>query len=151
MAGRPTIFDQEIFDLVCEELMLGKTLKQICREQRAINPKFPTDASIRLWAGKDEPKGIFSQYAHARDIGLDAMAEELFSIADDGENDYMTVKMGGRDVEVEHKEFTSRSKLRIDTRKWYLSKIAPKRYSDRLEIAGDKDAPLLVQIIDDIK
>lgn len=33
-------------------------------------------------------------------------------------------------------------RVRVDARKWYLSKLAPKRYGDRLELAGDKEAPL---------
>ncbi len=35
-------------------------------------------------------------------------------------------------------EHVQRSRLRVDTRKWFLSKLAPKRYGDRqaVEISG---------------
>ncbi len=43
-------------------------------------------------------------------------------------------------------EDSNSRRVRIDTRKWLLSKMAPKRYGDRLELAGDKDNPLEVNI-----
>jgi hypothetical protein len=67
---------------------------------------------------------------HARDIALDRMFDELLKIADDGRNDWYE-REGVRCVDHEH---ISRSKLRIDARKWYLSKLAPKRYGDWLEL-----------------
>jgi hypothetical protein len=39
-------------------------------------------------------------------------------------------------------DMIERAKLQIDARKWRLSKMAPKRYGDRLELAGDKDNPI---------
>jgi len=43
-------------------------------------------------------------------------------------------------------DMIERAKLQVDTRKWLLSKMAPKRYGDRLELAGDKDAPLAITV-----
>ena len=37
--------------------------------------------------------------------------------------------------------------LQIDTRKWLLSKLAPKKYGDKIELSGDKDNPLMIQQI----
>ena len=34
--------------------------------------------------------------------------------------------------------------MRIDTLKWLCSKIAPKRYGERLQVAGEAGAPLQV-------
>jgi hypothetical protein len=41
-------------------------------------------------------------------------------------------------------------RLRVDTLKWLMSKLAPKRYGERLLVAGDADSPiqLLHQKID---
>jgi uncharacterized Zn finger protein (UPF0148 family) len=43
-------------------------------------------------------------------------------------------------------DMIERAKLQIDARKWRLSKMAPKRYGDRLELAGDKDAPIQTRV-----
>ena len=34
-------------------------------------------------------------------------------------------------------EHVQRSKLRVDTRKWYLSKILPKKYGDKINVEGN--------------
>jgi hypothetical protein len=37
-------------------------------------------------------------------------------------------------------------KLQVDTRKWLLSKLAPKKYGEKLEISGDDKSPLVHRI-----
>jgi len=37
-------------------------------------------------------------------------------------------------------------KLQVDTRKWLLSKLAPKKYGDKLEVSGDAANPLVTRI-----
>lgn len=61
------------------------------------------------------------QYTRARAVQADFIAEQIIDISDEkakGPEDYQ------------------RNKLRIDARKWYASKLAPKKYSDRTEITG---------------
>jgi hypothetical protein len=41
-----------------------------------------------------------------------------------------------------------KQKLRMDTRKWLLSKMAPKKYGDKLELSGDDKSPLTIQRIE---
>lgn len=80
------------------------------------------------------------------------MADEMFDIADDGSNDLMTVTKGDESYDIENKEVIGRSRLRVDTRKWYLSKLAPKRYGDKLAIVDpadpEKAAPIFTLKID---
>ena len=64
---------------------------------------------------------------------MEAFEDELNEIADDGRNDWMTIKRGGEDVEVPNNEVLQRSRLRVDTRKWIMSKILPKRYADTIK------------------
>ena len=72
------------------------------------------------------------------------MADEIREIADDGQNDWMTIQRGGKDVEVPNREVLERSRLRVDTRKWLMSKVAPKRYGERtqLEHSGPDGGPV---------
>ena len=72
-----------------------------------------------------------AKYACARDMGLDAMADELLDIADDGTNDWGYDDKGNPKPDIDH---IKRSALRVDVRKWYLSKLAPKRYGDKLNV-----------------
>ncbi len=55
------------------------------------------------------------------------MADELIDIADDSSLDDFDPKTGKI-----NQESYQRARLKVDVRKWYLSKLAPKRYGDRL-------------------
>lgn len=123
--GRPTGYTEELANLVCSLLETGATLKSICRE----NDVLPAEATVRLWAKTH--KDFAARYAEARDTGLTSMADELIDIADNR-------AIG---------DFPDR-RLMVDTRKWYLAKLAPKRYSDRLlqEHSGPDGGPLQINI-----
>lgn len=69
------------------------------------------------------------QYARAMQIRVEMMADEIIQISDDSSNDLLLTEFG----EKENKEFVNRSRLRVDTRKWLLSKMLPKKYGDNLE------------------
>jgi hypothetical protein len=132
--GRPSTFAQDIADAICLRLAEGETLRQICRDDG-----MPPESTVRQWV--IDQAEFAAQYAKARDLGLDAMADALFEIADDGTND-TTVDEDGN-VFTNH-DVIARSRLRVDTRKWYLSKLAPKRYGDKLVMQGDAENPVHV-------
>lgn len=61
------------------------------------------------------------------------LADELFTIADDGSNDTIVVDEETGSTATNH-DVINRSRLRVDTRKWYLSKVLPKIYGDKLDV-----------------
>ena len=75
----------------------------------------PDERTVRSWALADV-EGFAAQYAHAREIGYQNLADELLEIADN---------LGGE---------WGRDRLRVDTRKWLLSKALPKVYGDKQQI-----------------
>ena len=133
--GRPTIYTRELADKICERLSKGETLKSICRDKG-----MPDDRTVRIWALNDY-QGFYPRYATARQLGLDAMADQLLEIADDGSGDITYDAQGNRLVNGEH---INRSRLRVNTRKWYLSKLAPKRYGEKvdLNVGGQAENPV---------
>jgi hypothetical protein len=77
------------------------------------------------------------------------MADQLLDIANDGRNDTQVDDDGNEFV---NRDVVARSRLRIDTAKWYLCKLAPKRYGDRLSMdhnVNDGVADLLKAVGDD--
>lgn len=137
--GRPSIFTQEIADTICERLMHGETLRQI-----VLDEAMPHRATVHRWLATNET--FRDQYAQAREYQADTIFDEMFDIADDGTNDWMLRKQGEDDIEVVNHEHIQRSRLRIDTRKWALSRMAPKKYGDKIEttLKGDADSPLVI-------
>lgn len=101
---------------------------------------------------KEEIKSFMRQYARAREAQADFLAEEIIEIADDGSNDYMTIVKGDKEYNVEDKEVTNRSRLRVDSRKWIASKLKPKKYADKLDLnhSGEVTPKQIVKIGDQI-
>lgn len=126
VVGRPTTYNEEIASLICGRMAEGESLRSICRD-----PAMPALSSVFLWVSK-HPE-FSEQYKLAMASRADAMFEEMFDIADDGSNDWMEVN--GKDGETGWKlngEHVQRSRLRLDTRKWALSKMMPKKYGDNI-------------------
>jgi hypothetical protein len=137
--GPSTSYTAEVAELILELLAAGQSLKEICRE----NECTPDDSTVRKWA-LDDVQGFAARYSRAREIGYHSMADEIFDIADDGRNDWMdrhNERTGVTDT-VPNNEHMNRSRLRVDTRKWFLSKVLPKIYGDKLAVTGADGGPL---------
>lgn len=143
--GRPSDFTQETATEICKRLAAGQTLREVCRDEA-----MPSESVVRGWA-LDDREGFSAQYTRARELGYMAMADELLEVADDGKNDWME-RQGEDDQKlyVLNGEHVQRSRIRVDTRKWLLSKALPKVYGDKLtqEHTGPNGGPVQVQRIE---
>lgn len=96
----------------------------------------PDGATIFAWF-RLYPE-FLKQYARAKEESADAMAEDVQDIADDSQDDWQTrIGKGGQEYQVVNKEAVARSKLRVETRKWLMAKMKPKKYGDSLDIKSD--------------
>ena len=107
--------------------MAGQSLREVCRRE-----DMPSRSTVQSWLAKHEE--FSDQYARACQIRQEELFDEIFEIADDGSNDWMDRQVGDQTVEVVNQEAIQRSKLRIDTRKWALSKMNPKKYGEKLDL-----------------
>lgn len=130
MGSRPDPYTREIAAEICKRLAAGESLLQICDD-----PLMPHRSTVYEWVTNNRDD-FADTYARARDAGLDRMADEVLNIADDGSNDWMERNDPDNPGWQANGEHQARSRLRVDTRKWYLSKLAPKRYGDKLELSG---------------
>jgi hypothetical protein len=121
--GRPSLYTPEIAESICRRLAAGETLRAVCRDD-----DMPAESTVRAWA-LDNIEGFSAQYTRAREIGYFGMADEIVEIADDTSLD--TIKDKDGNEKPDH-EWITRSRLRVDTRKWLLSKALPKVYGDRI-------------------
>lgn len=128
--GRPSDFTQELADIICERLASGESLRAICRDDG-----FPDRVTVIRW--KNTLPDFRNQYARARDDQADLYADDIVDISDDGSNDWMERKLRNGDVEtvLDH-EHVTRSRLRVDSRKWMLSKLKPGTYGDKVQHAN---------------
>jgi hypothetical protein len=127
--GRPSTFTAEMGNLICERMETGESLRSICRDD-----DFPAVGQVIKWLAKNTNIEFRLQYAHSRQVGLEVMADDTLNIAD--QEPVKTADGKIDNAGVQHQ------RLRVDTRKWILSKMLPKVYGDRTILAGDEDAPL---------
>lgn len=127
--GRPTTFTKDLADEICARLAEGKSMRTVLKADN-----MPAMSTVFKWLRENNE--FSEQYARAKEESADALVDEMLEIADDGSNDLMTIEKGDTSYEMENKEVTNRSKLRVETRKWIASKLKPKRYGDKLDLTS---------------
>lgn len=135
MAGRPSSFTQEVADLICERIADGESLRSICAEEG-----MPPKKTVFAWLAANEP--FRDQYARARETQADAMLEEILEISDDGRGDTYIDADGKTRTD---QEVVARSRLRVEARKWAMSKMAPKKYGDKIDV--NHEGSVTVQLV----
>jgi hypothetical protein len=132
--GRPTDYSLALVSQICSRLADGESLKSICLAEN-----MPDKSSIYLWLATHAE--FSDMYARAKSDCADTLADEILDISDDGSNDWMERNAKDNPGWLANGEHIQRSRLRVDTRKWIASKLKPKKYGDKLALAGDEDGP----------
>ncbi len=96
----------------------------------------PPPSTVRWWVVNDNGPGFAARYAQARALGMDAMADEILEIADETGLDTLIDSDGNSRPNT---EWITRSRLRVDSRKWLMSKVAANLYGDKIEHTGSID------------
>lgn len=132
--GRPTDYSPEIAATIRDRLAEGQSLRQICESE-----DMPGKTTVLRWLGENEE--FRTQYAIGREAQTEYWAEEIIEISDNGSNDTYTDPQGG---ERTNQDVIARSRLRVDTRKWLMARMAPKKYGDRVtqEVTGPGGGPV---------
>ena len=147
-AGRPEVWTpekrQEAIDKILGRIATSRdSLRTICTKDEEL----PNVETFFGWLRGDE--ALNEQYAKAKEAQTEVLSEEMVDIADDATNDYMEAK-GDEGVSWRlNGEHIQRSKLRIETRKWLLGKLRPKKYGDftRNEVSGPDGKALAFQLL----
>jgi hypothetical protein len=123
---------EKLSTLVLEGMKSGLSAFKACQAANIPHSTFLE------WVKNDSE--LADSYAHAREDLIERMANEVLELSD-------------QDVEMAHdgkKDWAAiqKHKLQVDTRKWLLSKLAPKKYGDKLEVSGDAANPIAIQRIE---
>jgi len=114
---------QQAMSELCEFIETGGSAGHLLRFSQNRDFAYTT---LRDWIDADDART--AMYARARDRRADVMADEVVAIADE---DPGVGPQGGTDSGA-----VNHLRLRVDARKWAASKLAPRRYGDKLELAG---------------
>lgn len=150
--GRPTIFTQELADVICELLAMGWSMRKVVEQgEEETGVQMPAIRTIFKWLRENE--SFMHQYARAKEEAVEAEMELANDIAEDGRNDWMEIQdkngtvVGWR----VNGEAVQRSKLRVDLIKWKASKLKPRKYGEKLDLTSGgkkiKQSPIIVSDI----
>jgi len=136
--GRPSDYTPDLATLICTRIAEGESLREIVKTEG-----MPDRTTIYSWLLTH--KEFLNQYTRAREEQADTYADEIIAIADEmPEVIAVTDKHGAL---IEHKldgAYLQWQKNRIDARKWTAMKLKPKKYGERVQLAGSKEEPFEV-------
>ena len=116
--ARPTIYTEELTEKICKKIEDGESIKSICSKK-----DMPNRSTIHDWILNNEE--FSNKYKKAVDVRTENKFEEIEEIAD-------------------NKGDVQRDRLRVDVRKWYLSKIMPKKFGEKIDVtSGGKPIPIM--------
>lgn len=119
--------DQEknkIFNEICDKIQTGRSLRSVIKDKG-----MPDVSTFYVWLKEDQEKS--KHYAYSTEMRAETIFEDILSIADENENDTILNENG---VEVTNHDVINRARLRIDARKWMLSKMIPRKYGDKIDV-----------------
>ena len=130
--GRPSDYNEGISALICELIANGQSLRSICEEEGK-----PSKRTVLMWLRTHED--FRTQYTRAREDQAEGFFEELIEIADDSSEDVAGELGMPNGVAVQ------RAKLRVETRKWAMVKLLPKKYGEKLDVNATVSGEIAVR------
>lgn len=109
--GRPSDYTHELTEKICNLLMEGESLRSICKRDDV-----PHIATVLAWLHRHEE--FHEQYVRAREIQAEVMAEDILMFADGSSEEAGSV---------------AKARLQVDARKWYASKVATRRFGEKVQ------------------
>lgn len=114
MMARPSDYTVWKDRAICMRLACGESLRSICKRKY-----YPSRFAVIRWLQVNAE--FRNHYVQAREMQAEYYIDDIIEIADDSSDD-----------ELEDGKFNSehvqRSRLRVDTRKWAMERMASKRY-----------------------
>jgi len=129
----------KLFNKVCELISKkGMSLRAVL-----LSKDMPSSETFYKWVESDISKS--KQYACACEDRSEKIFEDILNISDASKDDVI-IDSEGREV-VNH-NVIQRDRLRVDSRKWMLGKLNPKKYSDKIQVDTTefKEQPLFPDV-----
>lgn len=132
--GRPTKYSNDLADRICECIKTSEDgLHAICKKNG-----FPHLSNVMRYL--DEHQYFREKYARARELQADYLADLIVQVSK--KNLQTTTETTGTNASGYFEQKTKsdnyqRSRLMVDALKWKASKLAPKKYGEKLDVTTD--------------
>jgi hypothetical protein len=108
------------------------SLKGLSLRQTLALPNMPDKNTFYIWINEDKTRVKSERYARARTERADMIFEEMLEISDTTKYGNTIKESEKHGTEVTKADMVAHRRLQIDTRKWVLSRMLPKKYGDRI-------------------
>jgi hypothetical protein len=124
--------DAAQFDAILADVAAGEAAYKAMQAHSVPRKAFYAHIAV------DEQAG--NKYARAKQSGMEVLADEIIEISDNSMGDWFDDKL--------NPEVVARARLRVDSRKWLLSKLVPKKYGDKVDLthAGPGGGPIVQRV-----
>lgn len=139
--GRPSKYNEEIAEKICEQIALGRSLVAICRDDGGV----PNYSTVMRWLKEHDQ--FRESYERAREDQADFLADEIIELADTCREGQKRTQKADGSIEIVMGDMVERTRLQIEARKWTAMKLKPKKYGDRQQIEHSSDAENPVQVV----
>ena len=120
-------YSQEDIDLIFNNILVeienGRALRKILKE----DDNMPSTQTFYKWIDEDEIKS--KQYARATELRAEVKFESI-------ESDYLEEPQRDAETGRIDSAWVQLQRLKIDAKKWELSKLNPKKYGDKTDITS---------------
>lgn len=121
--GRPTKYSQEIADLICDRMVNGEHIVQICNDE-----SMPGRTTVYRWMAENPEFG--TRIARAREGLADHVAWQILDMASKSTN-----------------ETANADRVKLAAWQWHAARLAPKKYSEKVmaEISGPEGGAIKIE------
>jgi hypothetical protein len=130
---RPTKFNDELASNILHRLSMGESARQICRDK-----EMPSLSTLMKWLTDTDKQEFSEQYARARGFQADYYADQVVDLADELD-------------ETADNNAIQRCRLRIDSRKWKVARMMPKKWGDKhaVDVTSSDDTfkPTIIKLV----
>ena len=136
--GRPSKYTPELIDVICALIADGNSVRAIGDME-----DMPVPSTIFKWLRENEE--FSEQYEKAKEESADNLVAQMLDIASEmpmieekSANGTITKRLDSAGI--------ARNRLRVDTIKWYASKLKAKKYGDKavMEHTGKDGDPIQI-------
>ena len=124
--GRPTIYTESLAAKICQRIADGESIRAICND-----PNIPSTTTVFRWIASEKCKGFRELYEASMQIRLETLGDGLIDLADAPIERNAAGAIDSAAVQIR--------RLQIETRRWILSKLLPRKYGDRMNLDHQGD------------
>ena len=120
--GRPTDYTEEKAEKIIDRISAGESLVHICKDT-----DLPHRRTVIRWRADEKYEEFARQYKFAREVGGDAIADEIKTLADglaDSNN-------------ADSRDQILAKKTALDNYRWLAGKLNPEKYGDQVKVSGN--------------